>query len=239
MVELTVDVDITESREVLVGMGMWMVAPCGVWVSELVRGFKFGGCRGGVGSLGMVRYVLTGAKLACFAGLEPLRAVRALRALFGRRCSTSGDNISSPLEPRFEPGADMEILGMSTDPESSSESEERDRTLVCWRSDSNMLWFVRLDAFDVRVCLLDTLFEHSASGDMMGRPGVIGLSGSKISSSSSAGSSMVGCWNDCDEKQLDSETGSSTECWCCRSRWPGCSFSPGSDSRTVRKDICS
>jgi len=60
---------------------------------------------------------------------------------------------------------------------SSSESEESERTLFSWRSDSWKLLLVRFDALDVRVCLLETLAAQSVSDDERGLLAMIGWGG--------------------------------------------------------------
>ena len=145
--------------------------------SELVRGLIFGGfgdteiapgtarCWPFV-DVGLVRFArgqittgddrLLGGKTARYSGIEDVSVgetgVALRRALMGR---SSGSTESSP-----------------------SESDDRDKTLLLWRSRSPILALVRLEPLDVRVCRLETLAPQSAGDSSSGglRTAVTGVS---------------------------------------------------------------
>lgn len=124
-------------------------------LKELLRGLTFKGEAAGPSSSGMAR------NGACAPKLERNRLFNWARA-----GSTEIDDVFDGLrrwsmeltmlsrEPTL--GTDAAVFGGSAS--SSSESDDRERTLVALGSKSAKLSVV-LDARDVRVCLLDTLAE--------------------------------------------------------------------------------
>lgn len=127
--------------------------------SELLRGLTGGDGVGPFAYSGMARKGTCGLRLVRNLLLGWLRRDSCEReVLDGLLCSTGLKTLSR--EPML--GFDVPVLGRSG--YSSSESDERDSTLVAFGSKSAKLSVI-LDALDVRVCLLETLVAYSPGGE--------------------------------------------------------------------------